>query len=130
MRLNELAATMYLDLTEVINNLNRQGIIANSNTIVIKDLAEKYQLTPNDLYAKMKLKKNDQAQSGESEIKFGYGRMTVEQICQEFNVSVEKGLERLKNEGISAKANHNLKTLATDNGKTPLAIVNIIKGEK
>ncbi len=129
MRLDELATMMKLELAEVIQRLNQKGIVPDSNSVLMKDLAEKYHLSPNSLYATMTgpAKSNQPLATGRD--KFGYGRMTVEQVCQQLNLSVEVGLERLKQENISARADDNLKSLAIELKKTPTEIVDIIKGE-
>ena len=59
----------------------------------------------------------------------GYGRKTVAQICRQYDISVDDGVKRLKDNSINAEADHNLKELAEFYQKTPIALVKIITCE-
>jgi len=58
---------------------------------------------------------------------YGYGRMTLKEICKKFNLSEKKCLEKLKRQKINASLNETLKEIALKNDLFPVDIVNFIK---
>ena len=130
MSLEELAKLSGIDLQVVLNRLNKNGIVPDSSTVVVKDLAKKYGLTPNEIYEKMKIQ---QPQKEESEnhvygagTGFGYGRMTVQQICEKNGVDVNLALQKLAEKNISAAADDNIRKLADEYNVMPVEVVKII----
>ncbi|HSK09179.1 MAG TPA: hypothetical protein VK911_06360, partial [Vicinamibacterales bacterium] len=59
----------------------------------------------------------------------GYGRKTIEQICQQVQVPVGEGLARLKAHGIEAAAGDNVREAAQRHGKQPIELVKVIQGQ-
>ena len=59
----------------------------------------------------------------------GFGRKTVGQLCEETNIPVETALERLRQAGFTdATAESNMRQLATENGRRPIEVAQIIQG--
>jgi len=127
MTLEELAKLTQQPLDGILRNLNSKGIMVDSTTMVVKELAQKYHLTPNQLYEKMqiKIKNSTSTISGR-----GFGRKTVTEICQQHNIPVRLGLERLKENNIEAGADNFIRDLAQQNNKLPVELIEIITGTK
>ena len=135
MPLNELVKTANLKMTDVLNHLKEAGIEVDSLNIVIKDLAEKNNMSPKELFAKMQIPEQ-KTQSPETESHtigtgagFGYGSMTIEQVCEKYQVPLEEGLKRLKSKNIEAKPDDNVRKLATDYSVLPIDLVSIIQSK-
>ena len=124
MTISELAKTINRDPQELISSLDKQGISADLNS-VIRDIAQKYDLSPQMVFEKMQLQQ--ESKTIHEGAKGGYGRMTVFQICNEKNISFNDALARLKTVGIEANAEITLRELGQNYQKTPLEIVNIIE---
>jgi hypothetical protein len=123
MTISKLAETLNEDPEILISRLEKQGISADINSVV-KEIAWKYKISPQQVFEKLKVKSTSKTNhNGE---KKGYGRMTVNQICNENNVHLEDALWRLKNEGIDATAESSLRDLAQQCNKSPIEIVRII----
>ncbi len=123
--LADLTAKLQMELPAVINRLRERNIIPDSQTIQVRDLADKYDMTSKELYEIINPVKQKSI-IGEGG---GYGRKTVEQICQQYDIPVEYGVKRLKDNSINAEADHKLKELSEFYQKTPIALVKIITGE-
>jgi hypothetical protein len=124
MTIIELAKTVNKDPQLLISHLNDQGISAEQNS-VIKKIAQNYKLSPQDIFEKMQVSGKSSSTHGGT--KKGYGRMRLEQICNDKNISLERVLSILKNEGMEATGNNTLKELGQKYNITPIEIVKIIE---
>ena len=129
MTLVKLADAVKQPVDKLIANLTSNGIQASAEEVV-KDLAEKYKMTPIELFKLMQLKSSGTADETKTYQGMGYGRMSLEDVCQKLGVSPEDALQRLQEAGIMAKKDGNLKTLASEYDKLPIDLVNIMKGNK
>lgn len=123
----ELAKTTQQPLDEMLQNLRNKGIEPDSNTIIIEYLAKKYHLTPQQLYEKMKIQQKESYSA--QGIGAGYGRKTVEQICNQFEIPLQMGIERLNEKGIEAKNDELIKDIALEHDMLPIDVVSIIKAD-
>ena len=128
MTLVELAKVTQQPVAEMIQNLRKNGIKTDSNTVIIEELARKYDLTPQQLYEKMNITKSKNSMGQQTG--GGYGRKTVDQICQQFELPMQTGLERLNAKGIETRPGELIKDIALENDMLPIDVVAIIKGEK
>lgn len=126
MSLQELSSTLQMPLNDMMRNLRQAGITADNAGVIVEDLAAENNMTPSELYKKMNLK-NENSQSGNFSRGGGYGRKTVAQICEQYNVSVEEGLARLKEKGIEVTSKDNIRDIAMDHNLVPIDIVTIIQ---
>jgi hypothetical protein len=125
MTIDELADVMSENSAQLITRLKSQGIAADKNSD-IKKLAEENDMSPQQIFEKLKLnKKSEDSHKG---AKRGYGRMSVVQICADKNIQVEKALSRLKAAGIDATSESTLRDLGKAGNKSPNDIVKIIEG--
>ncbi len=127
MTLVELSKATQQSLVEMLQNLRNSGIEPESSNIIVEDLAKKYNLTPQQLYEKMKIQQK-QSYSVQG-VGAGYGRKTVEQICKQFDINIQTAIERLNEKGMGVKGDELIKDIALKNDLLPIDVVAIIKGE-
>ncbi len=129
MTIKELADAVKRQPDRLIANLTSKGISASAEDLV-KDLAEKQKVTPMELFNLMQLKKSEEMPKASSYQGMGYGRMTLEEVCQKMGITPEDALMNLQEAGIMADKDGNLKNLASEYDKLPIDLVNIMKGMK
>jgi hypothetical protein len=125
MTIGELAKTLKDDPEILISRLAHQGIVAKYNS-VINNLAMEYQMSPQEIFEKLKL--DEKSQSSPQNAKRGFGRMSVSQICDDMDIPINEAMSRLKQSGIVATPDITLRELAATCNKSPSDIVKIIKG--
>jgi hypothetical protein len=113
-------------VADAMANLKRAGIeVANSDATLLA-LARRHGMTPQQVYAAARGTENPAhvplAEGG------GYGRKTVQQICDQVGVPVETALRRLEDAGIEATATDNIRQLATTHSRVPIEIAKLIEG--
>lgn len=123
--LTELARSISTPLENLMANLNAAGIAPDSTTILVKDLALKYKLTPQELYQKMQA----QAQASHTQTGGGYGRKTIAEICQQLDIPLATAIDRLAQENIQASAKDKVRDLASEYNLKPVELLEIIKGQ-
>jgi len=123
MTILELARTINEDPEELISRLEKQGISADQNSVV-KKIAQKYEISPQRIFEKLKVQEN--SKTGHEGVKRGFGRMTLIQICNQKNIPLTNAVMKLNNLGIDAQGESLLRDLAQKSNKSPIDIVNII----
>lgn len=124
--LKEYSEKTNIPYSDIISNLKNSGIeISNENT-TIKAIADKYKLTPAQVAQKIMDNKKPKPVIAEGG---GYGRKSVKEVCEQLDIPVEIGLERLKRNGIDAQIETNLKEIANEYNLVPIQIVKIINLE-
>lgn len=112
----------------ILERLRMNGLTADSTTMLVKNLAAKYNFTPQQLYEKMRgtgiPKPAAIAEGG------GYGRKTVAQIAGQFDVPVTEALARLQQHSIFAEAGSVIRDLASEHNLSPIDLVKLIGEEK
>ncbi len=98
------------------------GIQADSSAGTLTELAAAYGRSPQELYSLMFTSNSKPTETGG-----GYGRMTIRQLAEEFNLPLEECLLRLHEQGIDTEADVILRELADRIGKHPHDILNIIR---
>ena len=127
MTISELAKMIDQEPETLISNLERQNIVVDKNS-VIKEIAQKYALSPQQIFEKLQIKGKDNTLHQGA--KKGYGRMSVQQVCNDHNIPVEDAIRRLREIGIEANAESVLRDLGKAGNKTPNDIVKIIENIK
>ncbi|MBA4311661.1 MAG: hypothetical protein C0417_03420 [Chlorobiaceae bacterium] len=118
----DLTTKLQLQLSPVLERLHARGITPDSNTIQIRDLADKYDMTAKELFGIISpIKTKPVIADG-----MGFGRKTVSQICEQYDIPLEDGMRRLKEKSIEATLEDNLRDLADKYRMTPIDIVKII----
>lgn len=124
--LKKYCETTQMDLQQAMRRLQQQGIKGVDSLATIGDIAQKNNLTPVELAQKISAKPSS---GSANPVGSGYGRKTLGQICQDLNIDPALAAQRLKSAGIEWAQDENLRTIADRSDKTPLEIVNIIKGQ-
>lgn len=127
MTFDALAKTINKPVEGLLANLNQNNIIAQQDEIV-RDVAEKYNLTPMELFKKMKTFKTTDSSSPYSGR--GLGRKTMREICKTVQIDLENSLLLLKDNGINAGAEMTLKNIAGEYDMKPIDIMKIINPDK
>jgi len=138
MTLAYLAKKADLDLDSMIANLNKADMKPAKPETVIKQLARKYKMTPNQVYNIATGQKNTLQGSGNAVSepaaydgqKRGLGKKTLKQFCNEENIDIAGAIEKLKAAGIEATPNENMKVLADKALTNPHKIAEIASSAK
>jgi len=124
----EFAKTINIPVDELKRSLVAQGFSIPNDEITIKEIAKQNNISPNDIYNKIKPNNNQLNQPlGEGR---GYGRKTLSEICSQNNISIDVALSNLKAHGIEAKENEKLKDIATRYNLLPIDVANKALGIK
>ncbi len=124
--LKEYCQETKMDLQRVMQKLQREGIQGVDSLITIGELAEKNGLTPAELAQKISEKPASAAGAAGG---YGFGRMTVAQICEREGIPLEQARERLSNAHIEFQEDETLRTIANRTDLKPWDLAKIIKGE-
>jgi len=123
MTFGELAQTIDKPVENLISVLRAQNIIVKEEEVV-KDAAGRYNLSPMQLFEKMKTTKARTADSPYAGS--GLGRKTLQEVCRTLNINLEEALNRLSLKGIKAEAQTKLKDIAAAYDKKPIDIMEMI----
>jgi hypothetical protein len=123
----KFAETNKLPVDRAMENLREAGMTAPGTDVTLQSLATTYNVTPRQVYLKALGPANavsvGLAEGG------GFGRKTVGQLCEEASIPVETALARLRQAGFTAAtAESNMRQLASQNGKRPIEVAEIIQG--
>lgn len=108
---------------DIISNLKNVDIYIENDTVTLAELATKNNLTPSQLAEKMMVGKKPKVAIAEGG---GYGRKSVKEVCEQLDIPLQVGLERLKKNGINADSDTNLKDIARKYNLTPIQVVKLI----
>ncbi len=122
MTIRELCQRMELDLQEVLARLRNAGIQVTDGEVVVREVARENGLSPAQLYLLMT------PGAGRKEVTSGggVGRRTLEEVCNELGFPVEKALAALEDRGIEAKAEEELRVIASRCGMRPTELVTFL----
>ena len=123
MTFSELSAAINMPAEDMLKNLRQNNIRAAKDEI-IKDVADRNNVTPLELFEKMKTLKK--ASESSAYYGSGLGRKSLTDVCKQLNIGLESALQRLNNAGITAKGEMSLKDIANENNKKPIDIMEII----
>ncbi|MBW2307212.1 MAG: DUF4405 domain-containing protein [Deltaproteobacteria bacterium] len=129
MRLEEFSALIRLPLEQTLSALTSKGFKVRSAQLTLGEIAKENDTSPDKLY--QAIKSGGLKPTIPETIKgSGLGRKTLEMISSEKGISLEEAIKRLKQKGIDATPKDKLKEIASKQGKTPLEIFNIMKGDE
>lgn len=124
--LKEYSEKTNISYEDIISNLKNAGIEVDDSEMTLDMIASQYNLTPAQLAQKIVASKKPRVAIAEGG---GYGRKNVNDVCEQLDIPVETGLERLEKNGIRANANSNLKEIAGEHNLAPIQIVKLINSE-
>ncbi len=123
--LKEYCEKTELPLEEVLQRLRNQGVKGVDSLKTIGEIAEINGITPAELGQKI----SGKSASGSNGAGYGYGRMTIAQICRQLQIPESLAVERLKTAGINFQPEEILRDIAERNEVKPIDLFKIIKGE-
>ena len=126
--LKTFTSRMGLDLAESTERLAQAGIKFESNKQTIQEIANLNNLPAQQIYLTMKPIKQDTETAGlPDEPKPGLGRITLSDLCSEYQIDVIAVLKILEDKKIKASADMKIKEIAEQNELTPIDLHEIIK---
>ena len=127
--LEEFASKTGLSMDLIIEAFKAKGYNVKNTKQTLKEIARENNVSPEDLYEAVKAKgaKPKVNEYGQGS---GMGRKALESVCAEIGVSVDEALARLEKKGISAGPADKMKDVAEKAGKTPMDILNILRGQE
>jgi hypothetical protein len=125
MTLAELSDMLKVPFEQLAGNLAEHRIVPRNENEILGSLAAEYNKTPNELYGLM-LGDRPAGNIGQLRTGGGYGQKSVAQLCAEMDIPVSEALQRLKDSGITAHPNENIRQLALRNNRRPHDLVTTI----
>lgn len=128
--LRQYAETIKEPVDKVLAVLREKGYEPSGPDQVLKELAEKYKIPPNQIDALFK--KDGQYASGATPTGgSGYGKMKLAEVAKELGLTAEEARQKLAAAGVSqAEDSQTLKEIADANGLTPVQVLAILDPSK
>lgn len=132
----EFVEEVGIELDKAKDILHKNGIDISNDNMLVKDIAEKNNLSPQELYDLLRVR-SEVLTGGESTIEAGefeegtgggYGRKTIEQIALEYSLDADDVIKFLESQGIEAVKGETLREVADRIGETPFEIAEMVKG--
>ncbi|MDX1809758.1 MAG: DUF4405 domain-containing protein [Sulfurospirillaceae bacterium] len=121
--LKEFTAKTDLDLDKSISLLKKQGFVGVGAEKTLASLAEENKVSPTHIY---QIISNTQNVNNNAAQKRGIGRMSLEEACKTENLNLDVSLRILKEKGIKADKNSQMKQIADELGVTPVNLLKIL----
>lgn len=128
--INEISKYTEMTAEEIFSALKTAGLKVENKNKTIKEIAEDNNLTPSELFKRIKDKtgKDLEVKEKTGEVpKRGYGRMSLKILSIELKTNPEKIIEILKENGIEANEKETLRDISNRVNKTPHEIYEIIE---
>jgi hypothetical protein len=123
--LAKLSETMKVPIEEARANLASAGMPMDDERLTLADVGKEHGVTAQRVYTaaigSAKVQRPPAAEGG------GWGQKTIGEVCEQQGIPVEAALARLRDEGIQAVAGSNIRTVALDNGRTPIDLVKLLE---
>jgi len=136
MRFDEFVEQIGIPEEQALQTLKAAGITITDRETPIKDIAEENNVAPSEIHNLLirslskemqdRLTEAEKHQPGGS----GFGMKSLEQVAVELDMSAEGAVKILESNGITARKEDLIKTIAENNGKRPFEIVNLLKDTK
>jgi len=111
-----------ISLQDFQQRFNQQGLQFDSSEDKIKDIAEGNGISPAEIYNLVKAPDKSMQGQGAG----GWGRKSLQQVCEELNKDVDYVIKNLAAHGVRASKDDQLKTIASQHNMRPIDIVNLI----
>jgi hypothetical protein len=126
--LKDFAEIIKVPVEQITEILKSSGYTFEGIQQTVGGIAKANNVAPNKLYEDIQAGGAEPAPPKAVEGS-GMGKKTLKGICEEYGLSLEEVLSRLKKLGIEAKPDDRLKDVATELGKTPLETLNALQGK-
>ncbi len=127
--LRQIAKMTGMSPQEAIKVLELKGIKVKSPEEILKKIALRNRTTPSEIYYIL-LNASQKSKAFNFNPGSGMGRLTLKEICRKLQIPPEICLKKLKEHGIVANLNQQLRDIAFKNNKYPYQIIQILQGEK
>ncbi len=121
---------MNIDLDQAMGVLASAGITGKDTGQTIGDISSNNDRTPQQFYDMIKFAAISQA-SGEGIFPEnpspGFGKKTIKDICQMYNLNLADVLVKLGEKGFSAQGDDTVKEVSHNNDSSPMAIFELLK---
>lgn len=128
MSLREVALRLSLDNEQMAERLAKLGLESVQEEQTLAEVAILLGLSPNELYNLLTGSggSNYTTVSGPAR-RSGMGRKTLAEIASELEISVDQAIEKLKANGIDSQADQRLRDIASEAGKSPHELLEMIE---
>lgn len=120
----KLAEVRRIPIDRLLENLGNAGFTATKET-TLAQIAASRNIAPSVVYKAM-IAETDPTAHAPTATGGGYGRKTVEELSAQLQVPPEAALARLREAGIAATPQSNVREIAISHGKLPTDLVAII----
>jgi hypothetical protein len=127
MTVEKLAETVKIPVAKALANLEAKGVKGAQPTMIVQQVADENGLTPQQVY--QRIQSEDAKPTVSMAEGGGWGRMSVQQVCERYSIPVETGVARLQAAGFDVQAAAMIRDLASARGKTPIDIAKIVVGD-
>lgn len=124
--LDDFADKVKVDLNDAIERLTAAGYQVADSSLTIAQIAETNGVAPKRIYEVMKPQVKGLSDAMPEEAPGGTGQRKLEQLCQMYQLDVNKIITGLAKQGIMATSDQTMKEIAAANGKDPHGIYAII----
>jgi len=131
--LSKIAQMLGLEPQQAVKILESRGLKVPSPDAKLKEIAKLNGTTPARVYEillEASPKKSSQQGTSPQFQGSGMGRLTLREVCAQLKVPVNRCIERLKERGIEATPDSQLREIAFKNGLYPYQLLEIIEGGK
>ena len=118
--LKEFCKKLNINLDSAVNKLKAKNYKFNIDE-TLKSISRNNNSSPVKIYGIIK------SNVYKTETRYGYGRMSLKEICKKEGIKIDECLAKLNKQGIKANPDDKLKDLAFSHNLTPLDIIKIIK---
>jgi len=135
MRFDEFLETIGIPEKKALQTLKAAGITVRDRKGIIKEIAEENSVAPSEIHdlliRSLSIReKNKLAPTAKPRTRGDFGAKSLEQVAGELDMSVEDAIAILGSKGITAAKDDLIRTIATNNGKRPFEIVNLMREAK
>ncbi len=128
--LRQLEENLQLEPGQIQDLLRAQGIAGAAMEETLKDVAERYDRSPQEVYAQLQQHAGGGPDNGAVHpTGGGQGFKTLAQFCGELPLATETALERLRARGIEAGEQERLRDIADRHKIKPYELIEILRGE-
>ena len=124
--LQKLANGLNLPVDELMVRFTKAGLSPDSAGMLVRDLAQKYSLSPREIYDRVGV--HPDAPKARINEGGGFGRKTVSMVCVEVGITAEEGHARLRARRIESEAANSIRAVSQESGLAPVDIVAILQG--
>jgi DnaJ-domain-containing protein 1 len=127
--LKNFASKLNIDLDQGLNRLKVAGIRIKDENQTLRDIAADNRLSPQQVYLAMQNTADTAQKDGllPEQSPPGTGRLTLTDICNQYNLNVTAILQALASANVIASPDTTLRQIAQENGASPVDVYMLIR---